>query len=97
MNTIVIDNIKGSEIADKLKNLLPDKCYSVGIQDLDSRQVILEELISASLRALTWNWTFDIHHSFFHPSTLDIGYSIFCLLFSSLHYQIITAPVENII
>lgn len=49
MPTIVFDNIRGSEIADKLKALKPEKHYAVSIQDLASRQAIIDEMEAASL------------------------------------------------
>ena len=49
MEAIILDNVKGSELAGKLKTLEPEKRYTISIQPEESRSVILAELKKATI------------------------------------------------
>ncbi|VEN74388.1 hypothetical protein EPICR_30325 [Candidatus Desulfarcum epimagneticum] len=51
MQSIIWDNVKGSELSGKLKTIEPEKRYTVSIQPAEDRAEILAELEGIAIEA----------------------------------------------
>jgi len=49
MESIIIDNLKGSELIGKLGALAPEKRYTISIQSVEDRKILLAELEQAGI------------------------------------------------